>query len=97
MCRIETIREEAPKDIVIALAGNKSDKNYQEVSDEAVARFCKTADLRYFKCSAKENKNIEEVFEYLVDNVKPVPLVRQKITVGGGGSGVDENRVNCYC
>lgn len=74
--RIETIRDEAPKDIVIALAGNKSDKNYQDVSDEMVERYCRNADLKYFKCSAKENRNIEEMFEFLVDNVKPMPLGR---------------------
>ncbi len=51
---------------MLVLAGNKNDKDYQDVQDEEVLSYCKEANIEYMKCSAKENNNVQETFRYLV-------------------------------
>ena len=55
---------------LIVLAGNKSDlKIRREVFSKDIDEFKEKYSLEYFEISVKENINLDELFEYIVDNV----------------------------
>jgi Ras-related protein Rab-7A len=58
-----------PNEFPLILIGNKCDmKQDSQVSDEAIQNYCKEHnDLPFFMCSAKDNINLEEAFNKVVD------------------------------
>ena len=57
------LKENAPKDIILALAGNKSDKyDKTEVSEEEGKSLAKEIKSIYMRTSAKLNSSIDEMF-----------------------------------
>jgi len=63
---ISELREYAGKDIVIVLAGNKSDKEHQrDIDVNEVREYARKHGLSHFHTSAKSGKGINEMFEYV--------------------------------
>ena len=60
---VPEIKENTPKDIILALAGNKSDKyDKTEVSEEEGKSLAKEIKSIYMRTSAKLNSSIDELF-----------------------------------
>ena len=58
------LRDNAPKDIIIAIAANKSDLyEYEEISNEEVEEFANNINAIYKQTSAKKGTGIKELFD----------------------------------
>ena len=58
------LRDNAPKDIIIAIAANKSDLyEYEEISNEEVEEFANNINAIYKQTSAKNGTGIKEMFD----------------------------------
>ncbi|XP_003389854.1 PREDICTED: ras-related protein Rab-3-like [Amphimedon queenslandica] len=71
-CRmwIQQIKEMALENAIILLIGNKVDLTAQrQVSTESIEEFTDSLGIHFFETSAKENTNIKESAEYLVDAI----------------------------
>jgi len=59
-----------PSEILIVLAGNKSDLHHQrKVSTEQAAKFAEDHGIPYFETSAKTSENVEEIFRTICERV----------------------------
>lgn len=65
---IQTLNLKVKTSINKILIGNKCDLERNVSNDEAES-FGKEYDLKYFETSAKENKGIKEVFDYLITKI----------------------------
>ncbi len=66
--RINQIRELSLEDVVLVLVGNKVDLSQQRVvSFEQAKELATSLGVEYFETSAKENTNIIQTVEHLVD------------------------------
>jgi len=60
---IRELKEKAPKDIIVYLVGNKIDLVEQRaVSTEEGMELAEVFELEFIETSAKENKNVAQVF-----------------------------------
>ena len=60
-------------DIYITLVGNKCDlDNDRKISFEEAKNYAEENNIYYIETSAKENKNINELMENIVNNISPV-------------------------
>ena len=67
---ITSIKSEADEKVVIVLVGNKCDfEAKRKVSKAEGEQLAKELNLSFFECSAKENKNINETFNGLVEKL----------------------------
>jgi len=58
------VRDNSPKDVVIAIAANKNDLyEYEEVTDEEAREFAKSINAIYHQTSASKDTGINELFE----------------------------------
>ena len=58
------LKDNAPKDIIIAIAANKSDLyEYEEISNEEVEEFANNINAIYKQTSAKKGTGIKELFD----------------------------------
>jgi small GTP-binding protein len=65
---LETIREESAK-IPVVLFGNKCDlADQRKISKEEAESFAKKNDIPYFETSAKDNINLEEGLEQIIED-----------------------------
>ncbi|XP_060647190.1 ras-related protein Rab-7a-like [Drosophila nasuta] len=56
--------EKNPNEFPVALVGTKIDlENEREVSKQEAEDWCKSFSIPYFECSAKDDINVQEVFE----------------------------------
>ena len=56
------------------LVGNKNDKGEKKISQEVIKNFYEKNNMKYFKISAKEDDNINELFEYITNLIeKKIP------------------------
>jgi GTPase SAR1 family protein len=64
---LKQIREHAPQDILIVIIGTKCDlpTEGRKVSPGEGQAFASKQGLKFFEVSAKENTNIENLFEHL--------------------------------
>lgn len=68
VCRINQIRELSLEDVVLVLVGNKVDlSSTRVVSYDQAKDFAGSMGVEYFETSAKDNTNITQTFEHLVD------------------------------
>ena len=67
---IDTVYHYCNDTIIIKIVGNKSDKDYIPVTNNEIKLLCKKYNLDYLETSAKKNKNINELFESIIDNVE---------------------------
>ena len=56
------LREYGPKNIIIAIAGNKSDLENEQVDEEEVRNYCKDNNFLYKRTSAKNHSSIDDLF-----------------------------------
>ncbi|KAJ5076559.1 ras-related protein rab-13 [Anaeramoeba ignava] len=64
------IQENCPKDVVIVVAGNKSDLDSKiDNPEEELQTCCKEFFFKHFKTSAKNGDNINELFNYIASSV----------------------------
>ena len=56
-------------DIILQIVGNKTDLECREVPSEMVYDFCNKNNLEYIECSAKNDKNIEDIFYNIIERV----------------------------
>lgn len=61
---IDSIKQERGEDVEIVIVGNKCDLN-QVVNEGDIIQLAEKNGVKYFKTSAKDNTNVEEVFQYL--------------------------------
>ena len=58
------VRDNSPKDVIIAIAANKNDLyEYEEVTDEEAKKFAKSINAIYHQTSASKDTGINELFE----------------------------------
>ena len=67
---IEQIKANAPENTKRIIVGNKSDlENERKVSKEEGEEFAKKHNIKFYESSAKEGFNVNEVFEYLANEI----------------------------
>ena len=67
---VAQIREKAPKNVVILIAGNKIDKEERrQVQKEEGQKIADEFGFPFFETSAKEGININETFEEIVEKI----------------------------
>ena len=85
---IKDIKDNAPPNIIIALAGNKADLyKKQEVSMNDLDTFANKHSITIkFETSAKTDKNINEVFQKIVQRIDETKddIRKHKLNKGGG-------------
>ena len=74
----EVVRAKAEEGVPIVVVGNKKDLNEREVREEDIAELIRQnssdkIQLRYVETSAKDNFNVEEVFNQLLRLLMPEP------------------------
>lgn len=68
--RVEYAREVTPEDVAIVLVGNKSDMiSERAVSKEDCLRKAQSMGTKYMETSTKDNTNIKETFELLLESM----------------------------
>jgi len=68
---LSELRENAPKDVVIMLVGNKSDlKHLREVQSETAKTFAERNRLSFIETSALDDVNIETAFRMLLAQIQ---------------------------
>ena len=78
---IKELNENLTKDIVIALVGNKLDMNEnREVNLREASNFADTENLLFYEVSAKNDININELFEKVGTLVSQMDIPTKKIT-----------------
>lgn len=102
---MKQIKDNAPADVNILLVGNKCDllENRQVTYEEAKA-LAETYKIQFYETSAKNDINIEEIFEKLAIEIKKKILSENSEVMGGSRSlyisNVIENKDNdlgCTC
>lgn len=73
------IRENSSDEVCLILAGNKSDLNDRQVEFTEGKSLADSLKVPFFECSAKDGKNIEELFLTIAKNIMA------QINVGEGG------------
>ena len=67
---IKELRDQAEKDIVIVVAGNKSDMERERQINRAEAlEFCRKLQIRHFDNSAKTGTGVQEIFNDLASQI----------------------------
>ena len=67
--RIKTIEQKTQTNICKVLVGNKCDKLERSVSEEDGRQLANENSMGFFETSSKDNKNVNEVFEYLIRKI----------------------------
>ena len=79
LLRIQQIKELSLENPVILLVGNKLDLTEQRaVSNEDAMKLASSMGATYFETSAKDDTNVNESFQYLVDAITEM---MQKLSV----------------
>jgi Ras-related protein Rab-8A len=82
------------ENLLIYVVGNKSDLRGREVPKIEVEEFCQEEKIEYIECSAKNNKNINELFINIVEIID-LKVVQNNIKLKRYGS-FEESRVTDY-
>lgn len=65
---VAELRNHADEGIVIAIAGNKSDKEFgRQIENSEAEKYAKENGMRHFQTSAKTGKGMNEMFQYLAE------------------------------
>ena len=70
----EKIEKESPKDCIVVLIGNKCDKKDEiKIDNDKASNFANDEfGIKYFESSAKTGFNLNEIFDYLIDEILKV-------------------------
>ncbi len=82
------------ENLLIYVVGNKSDLRGREVPKVEVEEFCQEEKIEYIECSAKNNKNINELFINIVEIID-LKVVHDNIKLKRYGS-FEESRYKEY-
>ena len=82
------------ENLLIYVVGNKSDLRGREVPKVEVEEFCQEEKIEYIECSAKNNKNINELFINIVEIID-LKVVRNDVNLRKYGS-FEESKVRDY-
>ena len=82
------------ENLLIYVVGNKSDLRGREVPKVEVEEFCQEEKIEYIECSAKKNKNINELFINIVEIID-LKVVRNDVNLRKYGS-FEESKVRDY-
>ena len=66
---VNQIKEEASSKVCVILIANKIDSEERVVSKEDAAALAKNYELKLYESSAKENINVTEAFQDLIENI----------------------------
>ena len=66
---VNQIKEEASSKVCVILIANKIDSEERVVSKEDAAALAKNYELKLYEASAKENINVTEAFQDLIENI----------------------------
>ena len=66
---VNQIKEEASSKVCVILVANKIDSEERVVSKEDAAELAKVNELKLYEASAKENINVTEAFQDLIEDV----------------------------
>ena len=71
---VEELRNQGPKDIAIAIAGNKADlANLREVDTETAKAYAEEIGAMYVETSAKDDLNVQDMFVQISHRLPPPP------------------------
>lgn len=91
---IEELKNKGPKDIAIAIAGNKADLEDQREVDKNMAKnYAEEIGAMYLETSAKEDLNVHDIFVKL-SYLLPEPQSADSSIIRASGSGMRNNRQN---
>jgi GTPase SAR1 family protein len=64
------IKNHAPKDVKVILAGNKSDlESERRIATDEGIKMARNYDIPFYECSAKTAGNVNEIFEKMANEV----------------------------
>ena len=73
---VDELRNQGPKDIAIAIAGNKADlANLREVDTETAKAYADEIEAMYVETSAKDDLNVQDMFVQISQRLPPPPEV----------------------
>lgn len=101
---IDSIKEQISGKVDIVLVGNKDDL-VRAVDREEAEKFAKENGIPYFESSAKNNKNVEEIFtflgktiyERLTKNEEEQPVKNDKIVITQNKELKEQKKGGCDC
>ena len=71
---VEELRNQGPKDIAIAIAGNKADlANLREIDTETAKAYAEEIGALYVETSAKDDLNVQDMFVQISHRLPPPP------------------------
>jgi small GTP-binding protein len=71
---IDELKAQGPKDIAIAIAGNKADmKDAREIESSSAKEYADEIGALFLETSAKDDTNVSEIFTKLADRLPPPP------------------------
>jgi GTPase SAR1 family protein len=60
---MDEVEQHAEKNVLLVMVGNKLDLTEErQVSEEEARNFCKSKDVKYIECSAKDGNHILDIF-----------------------------------
>merc|ERR1712146_135119 len=84
---INELQQLGPQNIVIAIAGNKSDlKHLREVETSTAQRYAEGLDVLFLETSAKDDLNVGDLFLQICQRLPEAEPQAQKIDLNPGGS-----------
>jgi small GTP-binding protein len=102
---LQELREHAGDEIILAIVGNKMDKENERQIDKGVAEeYARRNNAKHFETSAKMGKGIEEVFAYLATEISKKnkeqeqnenPKDKKKLLVGDTSLGKGKKKSDC--
>jgi len=94
---VEELKDKGPPDIVLVVCGNKADLERlfgeRQVSRERAEEFANRMGAAYVETSARDNSNVQQVFEYIAQKIvgdsEKMELIEQKASEEADDATVD--------
>lgn len=84
---IDELRSQGPKDIALAIAGNKADlEDKRDVSKEIAMAYATEVGALYLETSAKDDLNVQDIFVKLSHRLPPPPQADSNVIKGSNAS-----------
>ena len=97
---IAELHKQANPNIIIALAGNKSDlESLRSVKYEDASNYAKENDLIFFETSAKNDHNVFEIFESIAKEIPKALIFDKSSEYSESDASTNERKKtrNCCC
>ncbi|OHS96737.1 GTP-binding protein YPT1 [Tritrichomonas foetus] len=92
---IDLIRDNTKETPIIFLVGNKVDVGQQSVTDAEVASFCSEHSFVFFKTSAVNGENVDEVVDRMIQQMVAESHVRRESLHGVSIQAQEERSKGC--